>query len=144
MRVRNWYLLGALALWHQKFHTWRTLPWRLENFLLSRGRKRFTDTWRREMKETSARKSRYCISITTPRNYKFEILYYVTWIPIIASSYKLQNSTNDAVSFKKCSMLAAKLWQIAGHGWEEGLQRMMTLEIAIDKEVATMKKMMKR
>ena len=41
-------------------------------------------------------------------------------------------------------MLAAKLWQIAGPGSEEGLQRMMTLEMAIDKEVATMKKMRKR
>lgn len=43
-----------------------------------------------------------------------------------------------------CSMPAAKLWQTADLGFEEGLQRMMTLEIAIDKEVATMKKMMKR
>lgn len=93
------------------------------------------------MKETSARKSRYSISITTLTN-KFEILYYVTSIPIIASS---QNSTNDTVFFfQKCSTLAAKLWQIAGHGSEEGLQRMMTLEKPIELLVAIMKMMTKK
>ena len=39
-------------------------------------------------------------------------------------------------------MLAAKLQQIAGPGLEEGLQRMMTLERAINKEVAIMKMIM--
>lgn len=71
-----------------------------------------------------------------------------TWNPICSINQVnflhniFQNSTNDATK-KLCSMLAAKLWQIADPELEEGLQRMMILERLIDQLVATMKKMMK-
>ena len=41
-------------------------------------------------------------------------------------------------------MLVGKLWRIADHVFEEGSQRMMTLERTIDLEAAIMKKMMKK
>jgi hypothetical protein len=59
----------------------------------------------------------------------------------ISLYFKIQ-LTNYARKYM-CSMLVEKLWRIADHELEEGLQKMMILERIKGQLVATMKMMMK-